>query len=298
VGDEGPEWLRELAATVGGAARVALSYRERLYPDRKPTPGSQLEQEHIQAIAAGLDESGTAWGTNVVQVAVNQAVASLAAADDQLLSMQHVLREPLTTFGITTLARGVVEASARAWWLLDPSVDVRSRVARSMTLRLEALWRGRQLEDRLDLARTSAARIDEILAVAPRKNLTVVPERRATPPAIEEALPWGARLYEEILGDKQLGYGVWADFAAVAHGQAGGIVQRLEVVDRATDPASDVQWAQANPLKAMGPALGAAMLAHFQAFGRELELHGWDQSAWKSYTRDAFRVVRRLLPNQ
>jgi hypothetical protein len=28
VGDEGPEWLRELAVTVGGAARVALSYRE------------------------------------------------------------------------------------------------------------------------------------------------------------------------------------------------------------------------------------------------------------------------------
>jgi hypothetical protein len=42
MGDEGAEWLRELAATVGGAARVAMSYRETLYPDRKPAQGSHL----------------------------------------------------------------------------------------------------------------------------------------------------------------------------------------------------------------------------------------------------------------
>jgi hypothetical protein len=137
------------------------------------------------------------------------------------------LKEPLTTFGITTLARGIVEACTRAWWLLDPSMDARTRVARSVTLRLEALWRGSQLEDKLNLARTSAARVSEILAVAQQKDFTVVPERRATPPAIEEALHWGARLYEEILDDKQLGYGVWADFAAITHGQVGGIVLEL-----------------------------------------------------------------------
>jgi hypothetical protein len=296
MAEEGPEWLRELASTIGGAARVALSYRERLYPDRKPAPGSQLEQERTEAAAAGLDEPGTAWGTNVVQVAVNQAVASQVAADDQLICMQHVLQEPLTTFGITTLARGVIEASSRAWWLLDPSVDVRTRVARSMTLRLDTLLRNRQLEEKLDLPRTSASRIDEILAVAPTKNYAVLPERRRTPPAIEELLPFSARLYEAILGSKELGYGVWADFAAVAHGQAGGIVQRLDVVDRPTDPASDVQWARANPLKALGPALGAAMLAHFQAFSRELALHGWNQSAWMSYSGNALPIVRRLLP--
>lgn len=295
MGDEGPPWLRELASTIGGAARVSMSYRETLYPDRKPAAGSQLEQEHVRAAASGLDEPGTAWGTNVVQVAVNQAVASLAAADDQLICMQHVLQEPLTTFGITTLARGVMEASIRAWWLLDPSVEVRSRVARSMTLRLETLWRNRQLEERLDLPRTSASRIDEILAVAPKKSFSVIPERRRTPPAIEESFPFSVRLYEDILGSKELGYGVWADFAAVAHGQAGGIVQRLDVVDRPTDPTSDVRWARANPSKAIGPALGAAMLAHLQAFGRELDLHGWDKSAWQSYNASALPVVRRLL---
>jgi hypothetical protein len=232
MAEEGPEWLRELASTIGGAARVALSYRETLYPDRKPASGSQLEREHTEAAAAGLDEPGSAWGTNVVQVAVNQAVASQIAADDQLIGMEHVLQEPLTTFGITTLARGVIEASSRAWWLLDPGVDVRTRVARSTTFRLETLWRNRQVEEKLDLPRTSASRIDELLAVAQRKNFRVVPEGRATTPAIEERLPFNVRLYEAILGSKELGYGVWADFAAVAHGQAGGIVQRLELVDR------------------------------------------------------------------
>jgi hypothetical protein len=294
--EEGPEWLRELASTVGGAARVAMSYRETLYPDRKPAQGSQLEQERIQGSVAGLDEPETAWGSNVVQVAINQAVASLTAADDQLIGMQHVLREPLTTFGITTLARGVIEASARAWWLLDPSVDVRTRVARSMTSRLETLWYNRRLEEKLDLPRTSAGRMEEILAIAPSKGFNAIVERRNAPPAIEGALPWAARLYEEILGSKKLGYGVWADFAAVAHGQVGGVVQRLEVVDRTMDPDPDIQWARANPLKTMGPVLGAAMLAHFQAFGRELALYGWDQQAWKSYVAGAFPVVRRLFP--
>jgi hypothetical protein len=296
MAEEGPEWLRELASTIGGAARVAMSYRETLYPDRKPAQGSPLEQELALATEAGLDEPETAWGINVIQTAVNQAVASLAAADDQLIGMQHVLREPLTTFGITTLARGVIEASARAWWLLDPSVDVRTRVARSMTSRLETLWYNRRVEEKLDLPRTCTARIEEILAIAPTKGFNAIAERRNAPPAIEEALPWAARLYEEILGSKELGYGVWADFAAVAHGQAGGIVQRLEVVDRTMDPVPGIQWARANPLKTMGPALGAAMLAHFQAFGRELALYGWDQRTWKSYVAGAFPVVQRLFP--
>jgi hypothetical protein len=297
MAEDGPEWLRELASTVGGAARAAMSYRETLYPDRKPTRGSRLDQEHALAAEAGLDEPATAWGTNVVQVAVNQAVASLAAADDQLIGMQHLLREPLTTFGVTTLARGVIEASARAWWLYDPSVDVRTRVARSITLRLETLWRNKQIEENLDLPRTSAARIGEILGIASTKNFKVVPEGRRSPPAIDDVWPWAARLYEQILGSKELGYGVWADFAAVAHGQVGGIVQRLEIVDRPMDSVAGSQWARVNPLKAIGPALGASMLAHFQAFGRELELYGWDQSPWKSYVASAFPVVRRLLPN-
>jgi hypothetical protein len=239
-----------------------------------------------------------AWGTNVVQVAVNQAVASMAAADDQLIAMQQVLQEPLTTFGITTLARGVVEASCRAWWLFDPSVDVRTRVARSMTLRLETLWRNRAIEDTLDLPRTAAARIEEILAVAPKKNFKVIEEGRRTPAAIEEALPWSARLYEAILGNKELGYGIWADFAAVAHGQVGGIMQRLQLVDRPNNLAPDVRWATVDPLRAMGPALCAALLAHFQAFGRELDLHGWEQAAWKVYIKSALPIVRRLLPPQ
>jgi hypothetical protein len=275
-----------------------MSYRETLYPDRKPAPGSQLEKERMQAAAEGLDEPDTAWGMNVVQVAVNQAVASMAAADDQLIAMQQVLQEPLTTFGITTLARGVVEASCRGWWLLDPSVDVRTRVARSMTLRLETLWRNSAIEDNLDLPRTSAARIEEILAVAPEKNFKVIAQGKRTPPAIEQALPWSARLYEAILGNKELGYGIWADFAAVAHGQVGGIMQRLEIMDRPNNPAPDVRWATVDPLRAMGPALCAAMLAHFQAFGRELELHGWEQAAWKAYIGSAFPIVRRLLPPQ
>jgi hypothetical protein len=181
-----------------------LSYRETLYADRKPASGSQLDRERRQAAAAGLDAPGTAWGIDVVEAAVNQAVASQAAADDQLVCMQHVLPEPLTTFGITTLARGVVEAACRAWWLLDPSINVRTRIARSMTLRLETLWRNTAIEERLDLPRSSASRTDEILAVAQDKGFEVIPQGRRTPAAIEKGLPWGQGSMKRFLATRSL----------------------------------------------------------------------------------------------
>jgi hypothetical protein len=290
---EGPEWLRELASTVGGVARVAMSYRETLYPDRKPCVGSQLEAQLREE--AGLDEPNTAWGDQVVASAISQAVASLVAAEDQLVCMEHVLREPLTTFGITTLARGVVEACTRAWWLLDPGIDARSRVARYMTDRLETLWEARKLEEVMGAPRVAAARMQDIQTVAERKNFKVVPEGRKSPPAIEQPWPWIVRLVEDILGNRQLGRLVYADVSAVGHGRVHGIVQRLDIVNQLADPTATIQWARANPLKAIGMAVGAAVLAHWAAFGRELELHGWDRAAWHSYTRTAMPIIRRTF---
>ena len=63
----------------------------------------------------------------------------LTSSADYMFGLQRTLKEPTMTEAPFALARGVLEAAARASWLLDPNIDVVTRVSRSMSLRLSGL---------------------------------------------------------------------------------------------------------------------------------------------------------------
>lgn len=84
------------------------------------------------------DEHGPAgaWPRVVVKTAYSVAELYLLAAMDHLGSLAVLIMPPTPLFGWAVAARSSIEASARAWWLLDPALSVRQRVARSITERL------------------------------------------------------------------------------------------------------------------------------------------------------------------
>jgi hypothetical protein len=60
------------------------------------------------------------------------ASLKLTAAKDQMLSVHKLLEPPHSLYGLAVMSRATIEASAKAYWLLDPKSSVRERVARSL----------------------------------------------------------------------------------------------------------------------------------------------------------------------
>ena len=81
-------------------------------------------------------KDGTAWGEDPVRTAFTVTAMQVAAALEpaESLLVQLVTR-PAATLAIDTLARGPLEAAAQAWWLMDPVIGGRARVARLYVVR-------------------------------------------------------------------------------------------------------------------------------------------------------------------
>jgi hypothetical protein len=71
--------------------------------------------------------------------AYSQGGILIDAAADQLMAFTKTVSEPAQTIAPWTCVRAVIESSALASWLLDPSLDARTRVQRSLAFRYEGL---------------------------------------------------------------------------------------------------------------------------------------------------------------
>src|SRR5664280_2791765 len=107
---------------------------QQLGPEIETKPGS------LCAVERTTSESGPngLWTDEPPHTAFSVVNLKLIAAKDHLLALRRLLEPPVTLFGPMTMARASVEASAAAYWLLDPTISVRDRVARSLADRLRS----------------------------------------------------------------------------------------------------------------------------------------------------------------
>ena len=99
----------------------------------KPVSDSPATQE-LMAEATLRGE----WGEDPVgQVLAHVQTLSLIA-QDQTVGLLALFRAG-SPYAPITISRAPTEAFSRAWWLLDPAIDARARVARGMNERLESL---------------------------------------------------------------------------------------------------------------------------------------------------------------
>lgn len=122
---------------VEGAIAAAQQHRAEQVTDF--APGSQVEHEMLHNDEVRLDSSE--WGSVPVEAAYSVGATTILAASYNLASLSQLLspNHELSLFGFQVVTRSIVEASARAWWLLDPKLSARQRVARSLTERLHSV---------------------------------------------------------------------------------------------------------------------------------------------------------------
>lgn len=245
------------------------------WPSGKNWRGPVLEE-----LKAGAQLGGTgAWGSNPVSLTYLVADLFLTGAHDELVALAALLRERSSIHGPMTVARAVLEGSIRAWWILDPLIPVRQRVARAMTERLYDMWHESRVGRELGQQTAADGRTQQILENAEFRGFEVLPGNDRRPPAIEE--PWKSNtalvrmLFADSSPESQQGRAVYYDLSAVAHGRIAGIIPGLEAKGLSDDPKGF-----ASSVKGAAVAAIVASFAYERARRRQYDRYGWDLAAW------------------
>lgn len=189
-----------------------------------PTPNSQ-----------GVTELKSFQCSESVMTAYSQGSVLAAAATDQSRAFIRTVVEPAQTFAPWTCVRAVLESSALAAWLLEPVIDVRTRVQRSFALRYEGLDQavkfvrvaGKQADVDESTKRTDDVEQDALNLGYPK----VMDKQGKKRIGIGQLMPSATTLVKEVL-DKEFEYRL---FSAVAHGHLWALIHLgLRLVDQQT----------------------------------------------------------------
>lgn len=208
-----------------------LEVSERVGP--APKPGSPADIE-TQAFARPQS----------VSTAFSQGVVATEAAMDHLHALDLLIAAQESALAPWTCARGLLEASATATWLLDTRIHTTERVGRSMAIRYATLMAQRKLanaDGNTALVSTIDRRVEEVADIATQLGYPPISDKNGHRISIGHQKPSITDLIDQQF-DLQ---NVYRIFSGVAHcdtvtvsqlgfetldaAPAGGIVKRLTV---------------------------------------------------------------------
>ncbi len=177
-----------------------------------------------------------------VRTAYSHGLVAVESAADHLFALDSLIDGRQSALAPWTCARGLLEASALATWLLDPAIDAEERVGRSMAVRYETLREQRKLAQEDDSGSLVAAidrRVDEITTVASQLGYPPINDRHGNRIGIGRPKPNITDLVTQQLGARKI-YRILSGvahcdpttvsqlgFAPLEPSPSGGIVKRL-----------------------------------------------------------------------
>ncbi|MXW25335.1 MAG: hypothetical protein F4Z77_03395 [Dehalococcoidia bacterium] len=181
-----------------------------------PAPGSRIDRE-----LGGLPAPGP------LETSLSLGAQALEHAADHLFALSDACVSPDTPFPAFTLARGVLESSATALWILDADIEGKERVERGMSLRLAGLEDQKKLlrasppgPDADEVTRKIASRIKDIMTVAGARGVEPHRNRRMKIDGFGSKMPGRLELVSRIPGG-EFDYRL---LSAVTHGHSWSLI--------------------------------------------------------------------------
>lgn len=139
--------LERLARFLHNAARVEAGYTEQ---DRMwaGAPGSRADRERTWT-QLGVPTDKTA---RAVDTAYAAARLGLIAVTDHAASLARLISDPDLSgcLAVEAVARAAVETAARSWWLMEPGLAARERVARFLADQLFSAYQAEDMARRMN----------------------------------------------------------------------------------------------------------------------------------------------------
>lgn len=271
--------VAELRVVLEEAVEVATKYLDA--PVWQPVPRS----EGAGDLANGETGTGGPWGDGPVRTAhaLTHALLDAAVAHIRALALLYVGSPP--PMAPTTVARSVFETAGTAWWLMEPGIGARSRVARVTSERLRS---AREAAKAISLLQGSVTPSDysetetQVIMYATGLGLTAT----AGDPRIDgQVRPNSTDLITTLFTtdsalsrpQAQLVYPV---YSGVAHGLLYGIQQFL----RPEQVQGEVRLVWKTDPQINDAVVSYTLTTIIAAIERILAVMAWDRRTWDAWT--------------
>jgi hypothetical protein len=272
------ERVRELQSVLLEAADAAAPYLNAAAWE--PSVGSEGAAEVANT------ETGPAgpWGENPVRTthALVHALMDTVLTHVRALALLYVDEPP--AMATATVARSVMEAAATAWWIMEPGIGTRGRVARVTSERLrssrEATKAIVHLAEPVNPSDYSETE-DQVRNYAIGLGLQAAAghpriDRQVRPSSTDLI----AGLFEtESALDRSQSRPVYPVYAGVAHGLLYGIMQFLRPVE--ADGQIILRW-QTDP-HVIDAVVSYTLTVMIAAMDRIIAVMGWDAATWDTW---------------
>jgi hypothetical protein len=239
------------------------------------------------------------WSSNPVLDANLHAGLLVNSATDHVQGLAAVLRmDAGGIFSTYTVARGLVEVAARAWYLLEPGVDSRERVRRHMNERLYSLNEARLLihgggeaAPHQDAQEQKILRSAKVHSFSWRNRNSYKAARLGN--ARVNTMTLADNCVATILGERTFGMMIYRLLSAQAHGTSYGLMQLLG--NPAAPPAgAGVPGVSKVQVQHSSDEVAQRLLIPLCIYGamskRFLEHYGWNPSGWRRATLATLRL--------
>lgn len=141
----------------------------------------------------------------LVLTSYSQADMLLEVGSELVTCFIRTSAEPALPIASWSSVRGVIESCALATWLLDPNIDVRTRVQRSFALRFDGLdqqIKMMHIANRLENVEAISRRIDEVEQEAISLGYEAIKNRKGQRNGIGQVMPSVTSIVGEALGEE------------------------------------------------------------------------------------------------
>jgi hypothetical protein len=280
--------IEELAELLSGSVKCIRAVRERARYVAHP------DSPLVKRATAPAEDLGTYGATALIGYEI--AAAQIAAAEDHIDAMAHLLTSEKGHVAPLVLARAAIEASARAAYIIDPAVSERDRASEVIAERIHEFEQTCRLiqghdpsaesaEIQDDLAATRKA-IGALRSFAEERGLGV-PQRKSFTAAVTRAL-------SASTDDKSMATTAVAAYSALAHASPDMLL--TQTVDRSNPEWAPFEVGLGKPnLELFVNSFLAVMLAYSAAVNHQVRAYGWPSDEWAAWLDHVRNTLARYL---
>lgn len=222
----------------------------------------------------------------------------IMAAQDHVFSLSRLLSLPLTQFAHMAVIRAAIENAARAYWLLDPDLDLRERAGRGLTERFASLQEMIGVLTLTDAkqAEEKKRRLAQLISTATELGFSVKkgghPERYFL---AEIRRPSATSLAGSIL--PETGKAMYKLSSAATHGTTYALMLNYRVEPDAEEERRGwiTNLVPQLEISSVAVVMSAAAMAFRRAFEKHMNFLGWQSNEWTSYADHVEKVLAKHL---
>ena len=252
--------VAQVTTLLHGSQNLAVAIEDAA-ADRPADGSSAAEELARQGGFAG------SWGSEPLTLVHMHGRRLAASAADHVVALASLVDLQVGGTAAATLVGHLAHASTSVWWVWDPSLELRGRLARGWT----DAWRWANDRDRPPRDAPVTAQV--LNAAAQQLGFDVVGD---PPVAIDEPRPSTAALVDAMAAD--LSSALRQRLLAAVED---ALSAPLAVPARSAGAGGEA--ARDQPGGDVVAVTGLAALVYVEAFARKAAYYGWDQSRWRAW---------------